>query len=74
MFGQLIRALIYLCVVALCFFLVVWVLGSLGIVLPMMVIVILKVIFILVAILILYQLFAPYFAGFDWWGRRPPPS
>jgi hypothetical protein len=73
MFGQVIRALLYLCCIALCFFLVLWVLGELGIALPAMVVVILKVIFILVAILILYQLFTPYFGGVDWWGRRPPP-
>jgi hypothetical protein len=59
-FEALIRALIYLCVIALCFFLSLWVLGELGIMLPAMVITILKVIFILVAILILVRLFAPF--------------
>jgi len=73
MFGALIRALIYLCVIALCFFLVLWVLGELGIMLPAMVIVILKVIFVLIALLVLYQLLWPLMAGYDWWGRRPPP-
>jgi hypothetical protein len=72
-FGQVIRALIYLCFIALAFYLILWVLGSLGIMLPLMVITILKVVFVLVAILILYQLFAPYFGNINWWGNRPPP-
>jgi hypothetical protein len=72
MFGQIIRALIYLCFIALAFYLVVWVLGALGIALPMMVIHILGVIFVLVALLILYQLFAPYWDNVNWWGRGPP--
>jgi hypothetical protein len=70
-FGNVIRALIYLCFLALAFYLVLWVLGAIGIVLPAMVIRILGVIFVLVAILILYQLFWPAFTGFNWWGRRP---
>lgn len=58
---------------ALAFYLILWVLGSLGIALPAMVIVILKVVFVLVAILILYQLFAPYFGNINWWGRGLNP-
>jgi hypothetical protein len=73
MFGALIRALIYLCCVALCFFLVLWVLGQLGIMLPIIVISILKVIFVLIALLVLYQLFWPALSAYDWWGRRGPP-
>jgi uncharacterized membrane protein len=60
MIGNLIRALIYLCVIALCFYLAVWVLGMLGVALPVMVIRILGVIFILIAILVLYQLLWPF--------------
>ena len=67
-FEALIRALIYLCCVALCFFLVIWVLGMLGLALPIMVITILKVIFVLIAILILVRLFMPY-AG-SWFPPR----
>ena len=67
-FEALIRALIYLCCVALCFFLVIWVLGMLGLALPIMVITILKVIFVLIAILILVRLFMP-FAG-SWFPPR----
>jgi hypothetical protein len=63
LFEAIIRALIYLCVVALVFFLCVWVLGQLGFALPYMVINILKVIFVLVAILILVRLFWPYVSG-----------
>jgi hypothetical protein len=74
MFGNLIRALIYLCLLALVFYLVVWVIGELGIALPIMVIHIIGVIFVLVAILVLYQLFWPFIAGYKWWGDRPPPS
>ena len=73
MFGALIRALIYLCFLALAFYLCIWVIGELGIMIPLMVIHIIGVIFVLFAILILYQLFWPYASGFNWWGRRPPP-
>ena len=65
-FEALIRALIYLCFIALAFFLCLWVLGSLGVALPAMVIVILKVIFVLVAILVLVRLFMPFVSGFKW--------
>ena len=58
MVERLIYALIYLCGLALCFYLIVWVLGAIGIVLPHMVIVILGVVLVLVAILILWRLFA----------------
>jgi hypothetical protein len=73
-FEALIRALIYLCVVALCFFLCIWVLGELGVMLPSKVITILMVIFVLVAILILVRLFAPAISGFVWFPPRKPPA
>jgi hypothetical protein len=72
LFERIIRALIYLCFIALGFYLIIWVLGMLGIGLPVMVITILKVIFVLVAILILVQLFYPVFAAQDWFGKKPP--
>jgi hypothetical protein len=72
-FEALIRALIYLCCVALAFFLCVWVLGELGVTLPYMVINILKVIFCLIAILILVRLFAPAMTGYVWFPPRKPP-
>lgn len=72
-FEALIRALIYLCFIALAFFLCLWVLAELGVMLPGMVITILKVIFVLVAILVLVRLFAPMVSGFAWFPPRSPP-
>lgn len=66
LFEAIIRALIYLCVVALAFFLCIWVLGQIGVALPYMVINILKVIFVLIAILILVRLFYPVLSGTNW--------
>jgi len=65
-----IRALLYLCCIALAFFLIIWVLGQLGVALPAMVITILKVIFVLVAILILVRLFWPIVSGANWFPPR----
>jgi hypothetical protein len=58
MMERLIYALIYICFIALAYFLIVWVLGSIGLALPHMVLVILGVIMVLVAILVLWRLFA----------------
>ena len=72
-FEAVIRALIYLCCIALVFFLCVWVLGEIGLALPPMVLHILMVIFALIAILILVRLFAPALSGYVWFpGPRPP--
>lgn len=71
-FEALVRALIYICFIALAFFLCLWVLGSLGLMLPGMVITILKVIFVLVAILILARLFSPFLSGYTWFPQNPP--
>jgi hypothetical protein len=65
---RVIRALLYLCVIAICFYLIVWVIGILGVSLPYMVINILKVMFVLIAILILVRLFYPVFQGQNWFG------
>jgi hypothetical protein len=65
-----IRALLYLCGIALVFYLVIWVLGAIGIHLPVMVVNILLVMLVLVAILILVRLFWPLVAGVDWFPRR----
>ena len=67
-----IRGLIYLCLIALAFFLCIWVLGQLGIALPAMVLTILKVIFVLVAILVLLRIFWPVLGGFNWFPPRAP--
>jgi hypothetical protein len=69
MVERIIYALIYLCGIALCFYLIIWVLGALGIHLPGMVINILMVVLVLVAILILWRLFAG--SGIPWWPRGP---
>jgi hypothetical protein len=57
MFERVIYALIYLCGLFLLYWIVMWVLASLGIYLPPHVPQILMVIMILIAILILYRLF-----------------
>lgn len=67
-----IRALLYLCCIALAFFLCVWVLGVLGVALPAMVLTILKVMFILVAILVLLRLFWPVLGSYNWFPPRGP--
>ena len=58
MIERIIYALIYICGLALAYWLIVWVLGAIGLALPHMVLVILGVIMVLVAILILWRLFA----------------
>lgn len=65
---RVIRALLYLCCIAIAFYLIVWVLGTLGVALPYMVLNILKVMFVLIAILILVRLFWPLASGYNWWG------
>jgi hypothetical protein len=70
LFERVIRALIYLCFIALMFYLCVFVLEALGIILPYMIMNILKVIFVLVAILILVRLFYPVLQGQNWFGDR----
>lgn len=69
MFGALIRSLIFICFLALGYYLVLWVLSSIGLAIPHMVLVILGVILVLVAILVLYRLWAPHIGTIDWWGR-----
>lgn len=61
-----IRALLYLCAIALCFFLIVWVLGALGLALPPMVLTILKVMLILIAILVLVRTLWPPLSSVRW--------
>lgn len=62
MFEAVIRALITLALFALLVFLVIWVLESIGIALPLMVVRIIWVIAVLIAILIIYRIIKP-FAG-----------
>lgn len=58
MVERVIYALIYICGIALCYFLIIWVLGAIGLRLPDMVQTILMVVLVLVAILVLWRLFA----------------
>ena len=70
MVEAVIRCLIAIVAVALLFFLCIWVLGEIGIVIPVMVLRCLYVLAVLVVILILYRmLVGPYWS--TWWGPRP---
>ena len=57
MIERVIYALLYLCVIAICYFLIIWVLGVIGIHIPPQVLNILMVMLVLIAILILVRLF-----------------
>jgi hypothetical protein len=63
MFEAIIKALIGLCFLVAGFFLVLWVLGELGIVIPATLLTIAKVILILIAILVLYRMLKPVAGG-----------
>ncbi len=60
MIEAVIRALIYVCCLALVFVLVVWVLGTIGVAIPAAAIKILYVIFGLICILVLWRLLRPH--------------
>lgn len=60
MVEAVIRALIYILCLVLCVFLVTWVLASVGLVLPAMVIKVLWIIVALLAILVLFRLLRPH--------------
>jgi hypothetical protein len=69
MVEAVIRCLITIVVIALLFFLCVWVLGEIGIALPIMVVHCLYVLAALIIILVLYRmLIGPYWG--TWWGPR----
>ena len=70
MVERVIYALIYICGIALCYFLIIWVLGAIGLHIPQQVQVILMVVLVLVAVLVLWRLFAG--SGFPLWPRTPP--
>lgn len=63
MVERVIYALFYICGLVLCYFLIIWVLGAIGLHIPGTVLNILMVMLILVAVLVLYRLFA-----------NPPPK
>jgi hypothetical protein len=64
MIERVIYALLYICGIALCYFLIIWVLGAIGLHLPQMVMNILLVMLVLIAVLVLVRLFVP---GIKWW-------
>ena len=59
MFETLIMTLIYICLVVGACYLVIWVLGQLGVALPQRVIQIFWVIVVLIVILLLFQMLSP---------------
>jgi hypothetical protein len=63
MLESVIMFLIYVCIVALVFYLIIWVLGAIGVSLPDIVIKILWVIFALIVILFLVRLLLPMAGG-----------
>lgn len=74
MLERICRALIYLCCIAIAFYLILWVLAAIGFAIPYMIVNILKVILVLVAIIILIRLFG----GGSWfqgpWFPGPGPN
>ena len=69
-----IYALLWLCGIALAFFLIVWVLGAIGLHLPAMVITILQMMLVLVAILVLLRVFWPFIEGVSLFPKNNPPA
>lgn len=63
MFESVIMLLIYICLVVGACWLVIWVLGQLGVALPPQVIKIFWVIVVLIVILLLYRMLAPALGG-----------
>lgn len=74
MFGQVIRALIFICFMVLLYYIVLYVLEAIGLRIPPHIATVIMVILGLIAILVLYQLFAPYIGGVNWWGGPPNPA
>lgn len=71
MFERFIRFLIAILLIGLCVFLLIWVLGILGIVIPHTVVVILSAIAVLIVILIAWRFFGSYVG--NPFGPLPPP-
>jgi hypothetical protein len=63
MFESVIMLLIYICLVVGACWLVIWVLGQLGVTLPDQVVKIFWVIVVLIVILLLYRMLAPMLGG-----------
>jgi hypothetical protein len=64
MIEAVISGMIVLCLIALAFYLIEWVLSAIGLGLPAPVVTILKVILILVAIAVLWNMFSPMIGGY----------
>jgi hypothetical protein len=60
MFEAVVKGLITLCLVVLAAFLVIWVLGELGLALPAMVLNVFWIIVVLVAVLVLFRIVRPH--------------
>jgi hypothetical protein len=65
MFESIIMLLIYLCLIAIVVFIVLWVLGNLGIVIPPRVMQIVWVIVVLIAILFIWRAIGPEISQFS---------
>ena len=64
MVEAVIKFLVTICLIALCVFLVIWVLGAVGVVLPPMVVKINWIIVALIAVLFLVRKLRPYFGRY----------
>ncbi len=71
LFEAVVKALIFICLVVLAYYLIFWVLGTIGLAVPIMVQHIVLVIIILIAVLILARLFWPFLSQ-PWFPPRPP--
>ena len=69
MVERVIYALFYICAIVLCYFLIIFVLGAIGIHIPGNILNILMVMLVLLAILVIWRLFAG--ASFPLWPRDP---
>lgn len=73
-FDAVIRALLFICGVVLCYYLCIWVLSVLNIGIPGEVINVFKIMLALVAILILARLFWPFMSGMNFFPPKQPPQ
>jgi hypothetical protein len=72
MFENFIRFLIAVVLIAACYWLAIWVLGSMGIILPHMVEVCIMVLAVLLIILVAWRAFGGLLGGFTLWPPRQP--
>lgn len=69
---RVIRALLYLIAIAICYYLILWVLSAIGIHIPPQILTLLMVAFGLIAVLVLVRLFWPYVSGARWFPDDRP--